>query len=427
MKKALSLLMVAMLGTAAWAGQVTFDFANGETELTKDGVTLTLDEGSGDQAPSINANGYLYFRKGNKITVEAQESMTKIEFTGYTDSQDYIVGLNVSTGEFASGAWTGEATSVTFTNPGQGANKYVTKIVVSIGEVEEPGLEYVSVNPAEGTVLPKSYGDYAMMSFEFTFDQPVTVGDLSGVKLMELGEAKAATEITPDDEWRANVEGNKVTIWGADYDGFTCTFLAKDCGYQLVIPAGVFAAGNLANKEYVIDYLGQGEATPLELVSIEPEEESVLGADTNYPQFSFTLTFNMPVTVNVEGVKLVKESPEGTEVAPSDAWNATVSSDKTSVQFWGSDYDGFVDYFSVENCDYYFIVPAGAIKAGEATNEAFAFHYYGTEAPTAISDVNTNATEVGRYNVNGQRVNANQGGIQIVKMSDGTTLKVVVK
>ena len=425
MKKALSLLMMAMLCTAAWA-QVTFDFAAGETELSKDGVTLTLEEGSGDQAPSINADGYLYFRKGNKIIVEAQEAMTKIEFTGYTQSQDYIVGLNVNTGEFASGAWTGEATSVTFTNPGQGANKYVTKIVVYFGEVEEPGLEYVSVNPAEGSVLPKAYGDYAMMSFEFTFEEAVNVGDLSGVKLLEMGNAKAATEIAPDDEWRSTVSGNKVTIWGADYDGFTCAFQAKDCGYQLVIPAGVFSTDQLANKEYVINYLGQGEPTPLELESIVPAEETVLGADTAYPEFSFTLTFNMPVQATVDGVKLVKETPDGTEVAPSDGWRANVSGNE--VHFWGADYDGFVDYFTAENCNYYFIVPAGAIKADNAQNEEdLVFLYYGTEIPTAINDVNVNATEVGRYNISGQRVNANTSGVQIVKMSDGSTLKVIVK
>lgn len=292
-------------------------------------------------------------------------------------------------------------------------------------------VNYTAVDPAAETVLPKAYGDYAMMSFDFTFDQPVTVGDLSGVKLYEMIEATAATEVAPDDDWRATVSGNKVTIWGADYDGFTCTFVAKDCGYQLVIPAGVFTADGATNEEYVINYYGlnapEVPVTPIELVSVEPAEETVLGAETAYPQMSFTLNFNQPVEVDLNGVKLVKETPEGTEVAPSDAWNATMSNNNATVQFWGADYDGFVDYFAVEDCDYYFVVPAGAIKAGDAVNEAFAFHYYGLALPTAISDVNTEATIVGRYNVNGQRVGASQQGIQIVKMSDGSTLKVVVK
>ena len=292
-------------------------------------------------------------------------------------------------------------------------------------------VNYTAVEPAAETVLPKAYGNYAMMSFEFTFDQPVTVGDLSGVKLYEMSDATAATEVAPDDDWRATVSGNKVSIWGADYDGFTCTFNVKDCGYQLVIPAGVFSAGGATNEEYVINYYGlnapEVPITPIELVSVVPEAETALGAETAYPQFSFTLTFNQPVVVNAEGVKLVKESENGPEVAPSDEWRTNMSNNNTTVQFWGADYDGFVDYFSVEDCNYYFIVPAGAIKAGDAENEELVILYYGTEIPTAINDVNVNATEVGRYNINGQRVNANTSGVQIVKMSDGSTLKVIVK
>lgn len=292
-------------------------------------------------------------------------------------------------------------------------------------------VNYTAVSPEAETVLPKAYGNYAMMSFEFTFDQPVTVGDLSGVKLYEMSDATAATEIAPDDDWRSTVSGNKVTIWGADYDGFTCTFETKDCGYQLVIPAGVFTANDATNEAYVINYYGQNapvvEPVALELLSIEPAEETVLAATTNYPQFSFTLTFNQAVEANTQGVKLVKENPNGTEVAPSDEWRVNMSNGNTTVQFWGADYDGFVDYFTAENCNYYFIVPAGAIKVGDAVNEPFAFLYYGTEAPTAISEVNAAAVEVARYNVGGQRVSANTSGVQIVKMSDGSTLKVVVK
>ena len=51
------------------------------------------------------------------------------------------------------------------------------------------------------------------------------------------------------------------------------------------------------------------------------------------------------------------------------------------------------------------------------------------EKPTAIESVGSadNAVEVARYNVAGQRINGKQKGLNIVKLSNGTTLKVVVK
>ena len=51
------------------------------------------------------------------------------------------------------------------------------------------------------------------------------------------------------------------------------------------------------------------------------------------------------------------------------------------------------------------------------------------EEPTAIESVGSadNAVEVARYNAAGQRINGKQKGLNIVKLSNGTTLKVVVK
>lgn len=51
------------------------------------------------------------------------------------------------------------------------------------------------------------------------------------------------------------------------------------------------------------------------------------------------------------------------------------------------------------------------------------------EKQTAIESVGSadNAVEVARYNAAGQRINGKQKGLNIVKLSNGTTLKVVVK
>ncbi len=47
---------------------------------------------------------------------------------------------------------------------------------------------------------------------------------------------------------------------------------------------------------------------------------------------------------------------------------------------------------------------------------------------TGISDINSeNAHEVARYNLAGQRVDANSPGVVIVRYSDGTARKMIVK
>ena len=51
--------------------------------------------------------------------------------------------------------------------------------------------------------------------------------------------------------------------------------------------------------------------------------------------------------------------------------------------------------------------------------------------PTGVSEVMANggreAVEVARYNAAGQQINGQQKGLNIVKYSDGTTRKIVVK
>ena len=85
-----------------------------------------------------------------------------------------------------------------------------------------------SVEPAANTVLPKVYSNYATMSFTFNFDQAVTVGDVTSVKLMK-DDPVTGSVISPDDDWYVNTSngGKTVTIWGSDYDGYTCSFACE--------------------------------------------------------------------------------------------------------------------------------------------------------------------------------------------------------
>ena len=290
-----------------------------------------------------------------------------------------------------------------------------------------------SVEPAANTVLPKTYSNWASMSFTFNFDQAVTVGDATSVKLMKDDPA-TGTEIAPDDQWNATTSngGKTVTLWGADYDGFTCSFACEDANYYLVVPAGV-----LTEDEIVVEYYGMNApqpAEPLMVVGGDPEPNTVLPKQySSMVNMTFTLTFNQALTsVDPANVELRESDPAtGFVIDPMDAWNATLSGDKMSVTLWGSDYDGFTDYFFARDITYYLVIPAGAIQAGDVTNdEAIVIEYYGENVPgtTAIEGIDANgATEVARYSINGQRVSAGQTGVVIVRMSDGSSRKLIVR
>ena len=288
-----------------------------------------------------------------------------------------------------------------------------------------------SVEPAANTVLPKVYSNYATMSFTFNFDQAVTVGDVSSVKLMK-DDPVTGSVISPDDDWYANTSnsGKTVTIWGADYDGFTCSFACEDANYYLVVPAGV-----LTEDEIVVEYYGMNAPVvtePLQVVGGDPEPNSVLPQTSNrMVNMSFTLEFNQMLTgVNASNVTLREEDPEnGFIIEPMSMWIATISNDKMSVNLWGSDYDGYTDYFFARDIAYYLTIPAGSILTGRATNEEdIVITYYGAETFVGIDQVNAKgATEVARYNINGQRVAADQTGVVIVKMSDGSSMKMIVR
>ena len=47
--------------------------------------------------------------------------------------------------------------------------------------------------------------------------------------------------------------------------------------------------------------------------------------------------------------------------------------------------------------------------------------------PAGISSVSIDATEEERFNLRGEKLSAPQRGVNIIRMSDGTTKKVVVK
>ena len=91
------------------------------------------------------------------------------------------------------------------------------------------------------------------------------------------------------------------------------------------------------------------------------------------------------------------------------------------------------DYYKVfssntfENATLY--VPEGTIEKYKTTKGWKDFHHIVEGIPSGINSVSTSAkaTEKERYNLNGERLSKPLRGVNIIRMSDGTTKKVVVK
>lgn len=171
----------------------------------------------------------------------------------------------------------------------------------------------------------------------------------------------------------------------------------------------------------------------LKVAKITPADSSALGKFTS---FSFSVEF-------AENVTLVEKNPdvyirEGEnyssvyiEPTGDPQWGAMIEAGKTLTVF-GNDYDGYMDTFMPKaDTKYYVTIPAGVVKNADGVlNDQITILYYGpTSVPTSIDEYAAPAENkvVARYNLNGQVVDANQKGIQIVKYADGSAKKVVVK
>ena len=166
MKKFLSFLAVAALGTAAWATEpVTIDLTQGEAltystdanwntvaTMEQDGVTLTFAMGSGDNKANFNAGGFFRIFKGNTMMVSAEETIAKIEIATTEEGNRSNVTVDAGTYDASTKTWEGEATSVTFTNPYRNGGSWdLTSMTITFAETETPSEPEFVFTPAAGT------------------------------------------------------------------------------------------------------------------------------------------------------------------------------------------------------------------------------------------------------------------------------------
>ena len=206
------------------------------------------------------------------------------------------------------------------------------------------------------------------------------------------------------------------------YDYYDMPFYNSNNNATLYVPKGTKAA--YGDTEW--SYYNIVEMTlPLEVVSTNPESGS--NAE-QYQTFSFDVTFNQPVTVaqNNPEVKIYVGDINSSEtLSPMDGWHATINNE-TTLRVWGSDYDGFVDYFiSDMTKTYYVVIPAGIVTCEGGSNEEIIIVL--NPGTTAVDGINTadDASIQAIYNINGQQMREMQKGINIVRYSNGTVKKIM--
>lgn len=303
-------------------------------------------------------------------------------------------------------------------------NKEIT--IILYGPEKAQPLTVVSTTPADGTELENKY---VGMSFTVEFSDDVTVAVASPDARLHEGSLTGST-IDPDDCWKATAEGkNAVRVWAADYDGFLQSFKpVEGAKYYMVIPAGIVkTADGRVNEEVVIMLNGPAPApAELEVVSTNPANGSEYQSD--WADMKFEVTFSAPVTVVKANpdCKLYVGEAGGSSVDPDDKWVATLQGDNKTVNFWASDYDGFLQVFKVDQDKYVMAIPAGVVKdASGAINGEITITVY-RKGMSGIGAITADGNEVeGYYDLNGRRVNGLlQGKVTIVRFTNGHSIKM---
>lgn len=230
---------------------------------------------------------------------------------------------------------------------------------------------------------------------------------------------------------KVNFKSSAAPVIGSFYDDWDNPFYKVE-NATAYIPKGSLSSYENEGWSSMLK-LQETDLGTLQHVAITPKDSAVA---ENYQGESFQISFAEPI-------KLLNSSPDvfirissltspRTIEPASGEWKARISDQKDLVIF-GTDDDGFVDSFKTKPDETYLVViPAGVVanNAGEE-NEQIIITLLGSDV-AAVEQVEASkdisqGQAVGVYNLNGMRLDRPQKGINILKMSDGSSRKVLVK
>lgn len=295
-------------------------------------------------------------------------------------------------------------------------------------EEENSSFTYEKATPADGTVL----GKYADMKVELTFGSDVSIVNYNPEVFLRKGSELSGAIIESDYQWRVSSAGSKsVRVWSDDGDGYTQSFSPEqDTEYYLIIPAGIVKSANGdLNERIVIKWVGPAAPKPFIPVSVTPENGSTLSS--GYFDMKFLITFDEDITIIDFGPNAhLRESDPATgkEIQPDISWKATKEGDKT-LNLWAADYDYLVQSFKVnDNLTYYMTIPAGIVRnAAGDKNEEIVIELKGKTSGIEGIGTDNDIKAVEHFDIHGRKISEGAKGMHIVRMSDGSVRKVIVK
>ncbi|MDO4510627.1 MAG: leucine-rich repeat protein [Bacteroidales bacterium] len=123
---------------------------------------------------------------------------------------------------------------------------------LTVVEGENGTVKAVKVTPANGDTV-KVAGKQAALSFQVTFDQPVTVANANPNAFLRQGGDMSAAVVRPADKWVVTlVNDTTVQVTGADAEG-NATKFTYDASkkYCFTLPEGTVVNANNEENEYV--------------------------------------------------------------------------------------------------------------------------------------------------------------------------------
>lgn len=299
---------------------------------------------------------------------------------------------------------------------------------LTLVESESASLAVEKVTPDNGTIL----GKYADMKVEIKFGSDISIVNNSPEVYLRKGSELSGAVIESDGGWRVSTAGkDAVRVWSDDGDGYTQYFTPEqDTEYYLIIPAGIVkSADGALNERIVVKWSGPAAPKALEIVSVSPANGSTL--PSGYCDMKFLVTFADDITIIDYGPDaFLRESDpvSGKEISPDLGWKVTKENDNT-INIWASDYDNCVQTFKVNNAlVYYMTIPAGVVQNGAGDkNEEIVIELKGATSGIEGISADSNVLPAAHFDLTGRAIAPDAKGIHLVKMSDGTIRKIIVK
>lgn len=346
----------------------SFDQAN-DVELKADGYTITLHKNTGSTAPQWNGNSgeARVYAKGS-VDVTSTKNIVKVVYNydenagGKNNVVPTIDGVagGTNTGTWSAGTktWTGSDTKVTLTTSGSAGNLGFKSITVYFEEEAQPehgSLNFVATN-TDGYWATFTSTDNVIFDASDVIVYTVAV-DEDGKSLVRIdannNSLSCVTDKTIDDGW--------VT------------------GYY--VQAGAAVLINSINQSVNYYYIDTDPYTPNQFTNIETDPEYNMLRPASVPKEETGYLFY--------------------KLAYGD-WD-----NKTKLGFWWGAADGGA--FESREGGVYLAVPA---SAGASNMRGFSFDFEGR--PTGIENICTDVVAGEIYNLQGQRINRLQQGVNIV-------------